>query len=150
APRSQAAFEKARDAYAAVVVDETFSVVSLAARIISLSRDVEKAVKGQNSLTLLGALNDVKAQLAGLVFPGFLSRVGVTRLAHLPRYLQGARDRVTGLADNPGRDRQRQSEYERSAAAFADAGGTIPLAPSSPDNLVRVRWMLEEYRVSLF
>jgi ATP-dependent helicase HrpA len=57
---------------------------------------------------------------------------------------------VTGLADNPGRDRQRQSEYERSAAAFADAGGTIPLPPSSPDNLVRVRWMLEEYRVSLF
>ncbi|MAP63365.1 MAG: ATP-dependent RNA helicase HrpA [Microbacterium sp.] len=148
--RSQAGFEKARDAYAAVVVEDTFRVVSLAAKILVLSREVEKAVKNQNSLTLLGALNDVKTQLSGLVFPGFIARIGTARLAHLPRYLQGARDRVLGIADNPGRDRQRMSEYERSAIAFADAGGTIPLDPRAPEHLVRVRWMLEEYRVSLF
>ncbi|MDZ8173270.1 ATP-dependent RNA helicase HrpA [Microbacterium xanthum] len=148
--RTQAGFDEARAAYAGVVVDETFAVVSLAARIITLSRDVEKAVKGQNSLTLLGALNDVKSQVSGLVFPGFLSQVGADRLTHLPRYLTAARDRVLGLADNPGRDRQRMSEFERSSTAFAEAGGTIPLAPDAADAIRRVRWMLEEYRVSLF
>jgi hypothetical protein len=49
----------------AAVVDELFAAVSLAARILTLQRDVERAVKAQNSMTLLAALGDVKAQLAG-------------------------------------------------------------------------------------
>ncbi|WP_292721710.1 DUF3418 domain-containing protein, partial [Microbacterium sp. 13-71-7] len=44
----------------------------------------------------------------------------------------------------------RQSEYERMAQAYADAGGTIPLPAGSAPRLVEVRWLLEEYRVSLF
>ena len=31
-----------------------------------------------------------------------------------------------------------------------DAGGTIPLAADAPATLVHGRWLLEEYRVSLF
>ena len=83
-------------------------------------------MRAQNSLTLLGALNDVRGQVAGLVFPGFVSRIGFARLAHVPRYLQGARERVEGLADNPGRDRQRMTEFERAAAIYAEAGGVDP------------------------
>jgi len=86
-------------------------------------------------MTLLSALGDVKAQLAGLVFPGFLARTGLSRLAHLPRYLEGALLRVRTLSDAPGRDRQRMTEFERAAAAFTEAGGAIPApadaAPSS-------------------
>ena len=100
-------------------------------------------------MTLLGALGDVKAQLTGLVHPGFISRTGLARLAHLPRYLQAALERVQALADNPGRDRQRMTEYERVAAAFTEAGGTIPLPADAAPALVRTRWLLEEFRVSL-
>jgi ATP-dependent helicase HrpA len=103
-----------------------------------------------NSLTLLGALNDVKGQLAGLVFPGFASRTGTARLAQLPRYLRGALERVRTLADNPGRDRQRMTEFERAATLFAEAGGVLPLADDAPAPLEHARWLLEEYRVSLF
>lgn len=148
--RTEAAFTAARDAFSARVVDELFQTVSLAARILTLQRDVERAVKNQNSMTLLAALGDVKGQLAGLVHPGFLSRTGAARLAHLPRYLQGAKERVDGLADNPGRDRQRMTEYERAAALFADAGGTLPLPAGAPARLEHARWLLEEFRVSLF
>ena len=42
------------------------------------------------------------------------------------------------------------SEFERVSAAYADGGGTIPLAPDAPAHLVEVRWLLEEYRVSVF
>ncbi|MCH6230270.1 ATP-dependent RNA helicase HrpA [Microbacterium sp. CFH 31415] len=148
--RTRAGFDAVRDALSAVVVDELFQTVSLTARILTTARDVERAVRGQNSLTLLGALNDVKSQVAGLVFPGFISRTGTTRLAHLPRYLRGALDRVKALADNPGRDRQRMSEFERAAAAFAEAGGAIPVPNGQAAALTRARWLLEEYRVSLF
>jgi len=148
--QTRAAFEAVRDAFSAAVVDEVFQTVSLAARILTASREVERAIRDQNSLTLLGALNDVKTQLAGLVYSGFVARTGAVRLTHLPRYLRGALDRVRGLADNPGRDRQRMTEFERAAALYADAGGVIPTPPEAPASLVHARWLLEEYRVSLF
>lgn len=148
--RTPEQFAAVRDAFSAAVVDELFQAVSLTARILTLQRDVERAVKGQNSMTLLAALGDVKAQLAGLVFPGFISRTGLARLAHLPRYLQGALVRLQGLADSAGRDRQRMTEYERAATAYADAGGETPLPADAPRGLAHARWLLEEYRVSLF
>ncbi|MGX5769475.1 ATP-dependent RNA helicase HrpA [Microbacterium trichothecenolyticum] len=148
--RTRAGFEAVRDAFSGAVVDELFQTVSLTARILTAARDVERAMREANSLTLLGALNDVKGQLAGLVFPGFVSRTGTARLGQLPRYLRGALERVRTLTDNPGRDRQRMTEFERAAAVFAEAGGAIPPADDAPGPLVHARWLLEEYRVSLF
>jgi len=148
--RTRAGFEQVRDALSAVVVDELFQTVSLTARILTAAREVERAMRDVNSLTLLGALNDIKGQLAGLVFPGFAARTGSARLAQLPRYLRGALERVRTLTDNPGRDRQRMTEFERAAALFAEAGGAIPSPDDAPPPLVHARWLLEEYRVSLF
>ncbi|WP_345803261.1 ATP-dependent RNA helicase HrpA [Microbacterium sp. AZCO] len=148
--RSRAEFDRVRDAFSAAVVDELFQTVSLVARILIGARDVERAVREQNSLTLLAALNDVKAQVAGLVFPGFVSRTGTARLTHLPRYLRGALDRVRTLSDNPGRDRQRLTEFERAVAVYAEASGAIPAPSDAPTTIVHARWLLEEYRVSLF
>jgi ATP-dependent helicase HrpA len=148
--RTKAAFETVRAALSAVVVDELFTTVSLAAKILTAARDVERTLRSQNSLTLLGALNDIKGQLAGLVFPGFLSQTGMARIVHYPRYLRAALDRATGLSDNPGRDRQRMTEFERAVAAYTDADGTIPPDPDARPSLVHARWLLEEYRVSLF
>ncbi len=148
--RTRADFERVRDAFSAVSVERTFQTVSLAAKILLAQREVERAMKDAASITLLGALNDVRGQVSGLIFPGFLARTGLHRLQHYPRYLAGALERVTTLSDNPGRDRQRQTEYERSATAFAEAGGVIPLPADAPASLVQTRWLLEELRVSLF
>ncbi len=148
--RTRADFESVRDALSAAVVQETFQAVSLSVKILLAAREVDRAVREQNSMTLLGALGDVRGQVAGLLFPGFVSQIGLARLAHVPRYLRAARDRVIALADNPGRDRQRMTELERATALYADAGGTIPSTGAASDTLVRTRWLLEEYRVSLF
>ncbi|WP_441976324.1 ATP-dependent RNA helicase HrpA [Microbacterium sp. 2MCAF23] len=148
--RSEADFARVRDGVSAVVVDELFALVSLIAKILTKAREVERAMKGQNSLALLGPLNDIRGQLGGLLPNGFVSNAGVERLAHYPRYLDGILDRLRTLADAPGKDRTRQSEYERMAQAYADADGTIPLPAGAEPRLVEVRWLLEEYRVSLF
>ncbi|MFF0909833.1 DUF3418 domain-containing protein [Microbacterium enclense] len=148
--RTKADFERVRDAFSAASVDRTFQTVSLAAKILLAQREVERAMKDASSITLLGALNDVRGQVQSLIFSGFLSRTGLARLPHYPRYLAGALERVKTLSDNPGRDRQRMTEYERAAAGFVDAGGSVPLPPDAPANLVQTRWLLEELRVSLF
>ena len=148
--RNEAEFARVRDGVSAVVVDELFALVSLVAKILTKAREVERGMKGQNSLALLGPLGDIRGQLAGLLPNGFISGAGAERLAQFPRYLDGILDRLRTLADAPGKDRTRQSEYERMAQAYADAGGTIPLTAGSAPRLVEVRWLLEEYRVSLF
>ncbi len=148
--RTEAEFARVRDGVSAVVVDELFALVSLVAKILTKAREVERGMKGQNSLALLGPLGDIRGQLAGLLPNGFISGAGAERLAQFPRYLDGILDRLRTLEDAPGKDRTRQSEYERMSKAYADAGGTIPLPAGSAPRLVEVRWLLEEYRVSLF
>lgn len=148
--RSEAEFSRVRDAVSASLVDELFACVSLVARILTKSRDVERGIKAQNSLALLGPLNDIRTQLSGLLHPGFVSAAGVDRLAHFPRYLEGMLDRLKTLTSEPGKDRARMTEFERMAKAFEDAGGTIPLPADAPPALVEVRWLLEEYRISVF
>ena len=148
--RTEADFARVRDAVNAGLIDQLFGCVSLVARILTKTRDVERAIKSQNSLALLGPLNDIRSQLAGLVHPGFVSATGTERLAHLPRYLEGMLERLNTLANEPGKDRARMSEYERMARVFEDAGGTVPLPADAPQTLVETRWLLEEYRVSVF
>ncbi|MBS1698197.1 MAG: DUF3418 domain-containing protein, partial [Actinobacteria bacterium] len=148
--RTEAEFARVRDGVSAIVVDELFALVSLVAKILTTAREVERALKGQNSLALLGPLNDVRGQLAGLLPNGFIAHAGAERLAHYPRYLEGILDRLRTIADAPGRDRTRLTEYERMAQQYADAGGAIPLPADAAPGLVEVRWLLEEYRVSLF
>ncbi len=85
---------------------------------------------------------EVRAQLDDLVHPGFVTEVGVARLPDLVRYLQAAAIRLDRLPREAARDRvhagrvrEVQLEWERMPAG---------------DRRDRVRWMLEELRVSLF
>ncbi|WP_426181563.1 ATP-dependent RNA helicase HrpA [Microbacterium sp. TWP3-1-2b2] len=148
--RTEAEFNKARDAVNAGLVDDLFHAVSLVARILTKSREVERGIKAENSLALLGPLNDIRSQLSALLHPGFISATGAERLAHLPRYLDGMLDRLKTLSSEPGKDRARMTEYERVSKTFEDAGGTIPLPADAAPALVEVRWLLEEYRISVF
>ncbi|MFF2277959.1 ATP-dependent RNA helicase HrpA [Agromyces sp. NPDC058126] len=143
-------FDTVRDRVSGVVMNTMFETVSLVASTLVALRTAEKAVKSATSLALLPALGDARAQLDGLVFPGYVSRTGLERLRHLPRYLEGVTMRVGKLEQNPGRDRVWMNEVQVALGRFADAGGTIPLAPRSPANLVRARWLIEELRISLF
>jgi ATP-dependent helicase HrpA len=150
APFTAAGFEALRVDVSAGVMDELFALVAQVAKVIDAWRVADRAISAASSLAFMSPLADARAQLAALVSPGFVRTTGVAQLRRLPVYLAGITHRVERLADNPGRDRQWQTEVEQATALYTDAGGALPLAPDSEPRLVTARWMLEELRLSLF
>ena len=150
APFTAAEFETLRVTASAGLMDALFGLVAQVAKVIDAWRVADRAISAASSMAFLSPLADARAQLAALVHPGFVSSAGVAALRRMPVYLAGITHRVQRLADNPGRDRQWQSEIEQATALYLEAGGTLPLAPDAEPRLATARWMLEELRLSLF
>ena len=149
-PFARPAFDALRAEVNARLVDALFATFSLAARVLGGARDADRAIAGTASLSLMAPLADARSQLDALVHPGFLRLTGVPQLRRVPVYLAGITHRVSKLADATGRDRVWLTEVEQATALYREAGGTLPLTATTPAELVPVRWMLEELRLSLF
>ena len=147
---SRTEFEAASAQISAGLLDTLYATVAGVTATLGAARDAERAIRATTSMTVLPAVTDAREQLAGLVFAGFISRTGTAQLRHLPRYLRGIAARLDKLPTEIARDRTWANEVQAATAKYLAAGGRIPLAPGTPEKLVRVRWMLEELRVSLF
>ncbi|WP_395817556.1 ATP-dependent RNA helicase HrpA [Curtobacterium flaccumfaciens] len=147
---TKAEFESVRDAVSATVVDTMFTAVSEVAAVLAAQRSAERALKQANSMSLLAALSDMRQQMERLVFPGFVAVAGLDRLRRIRVYLQGIEARVQKLLQNPGRDATWMREVTVATDRYTDAGGVFPPAVGAHPELVHARWMLEEFRLSLF
>ncbi|UFS59745.1 ATP-dependent RNA helicase HrpA [Subtercola endophyticus] len=151
---TQAEFETVRDRLSAGLMNQMYATVALVAASLTKARDAERALKAATSVSLLSALSDARGQLEALIYPGFVSSTGTAQLESYPRYLTGIEQRLQKLPDAPARDRAWMTEVQNATARYEAAGGPLPLPANalalvSPP-LLRVRWMLEELRISLF
>ncbi|MFP7761160.1 ATP-dependent RNA helicase HrpA [Marisediminicola sp. LYQ85] len=143
-------FDAARTAISAGLIDALYETVTAVTSVLAAARDVERSIKATTSMALLPVLADVRTQVAGLLFPGFVSATGVEQLRHLPRYLRAIVARLERLPTAVAQDRVAQNEVHAAIGRFENAGGRIPLPADAEARLTRVRWLLEELRVSLF
>jgi len=94
----------------------------------------------------------LNTQLAWLLYRGFPRLVPYARLQHFPRYLKGAAMRLARARTNPGGDLSKEARFaphwQRYLAAVTDKTAQRTAAQSAA--LTVYRWMLEEFRVSLF
>lgn len=130
--------------------DTLAEILDKSARVLVLWRKVSKKVKGTTSLAVLPSLNDVQGQLGDLVGEGFVTRTGLARLDDLHRYLRGVEYRLNKLPENPRRDQVNMSKVEQMRQAVAKLRGSLPPGRAADPDVAELRWMLEEYRVSLF
>ncbi|MBO0805338.1 MAG: ATP-dependent RNA helicase HrpA [Nocardiopsaceae bacterium] len=128
----------------------TWEVVTQAEEILRRAHAVEARLDEVRSPVLAPAADDIRGQLRGLVYPGFLTATEAGRLRAVARYLRAAELRLEKLADNAGRDAQRMEVIHRAAGAYADALAGLPDAARDSEAARDIRWMLEELRVSLF
>jgi ATP-dependent helicase HrpA len=95
-------------------------------------------------------MSDMRAQVGRLVGRGFVAETGAAQLKQLPRYLAAVRHRQDRLAGDPTRDRQLMDRVVPLQEAYLNRLAALPEEQPEPLPLRAVRWMLEEYRVSLW
>ncbi|OQK18102.1 ATP-dependent RNA helicase HrpA [Methyloprofundus sedimenti] len=93
---------------------------------------------------------DVQQQLARLFYQGFLTTTSNEHLKHYPRYLKAIETRLQSMLQQPDKDQQKMQEMAKFQQWFWQS-----IAKRQKDEIVNperevFRWMLEEFRVSLF
>ena len=118
--------------------------------ILKLWHGLQKRFKGRIDLSVAMALNDIKQQLSQLIYPGFVRETPAEWLKEYPRYLKAIEQRLDKVGSQLPRDRAWTTEltgcweqYQARLTKHSQEGKRDP-------NLQLYRWMLEEYRVSLF
>ena len=133
--------------------DTVHDLVGTVVQVLTAARELDGAIRGTRSLALLGTVQDVKDQLAALVYDGFISAVGAERLPQLPRYLRAAAHRLDKAGDNPSRDEQLAWQVHDLEQLLGQTRARVTSRTSVPADLAaldEVRWLIQELRVSLF
>ena len=145
-----AGFARLADAVRRRLHTATAEVVARAEEILRAAHTAQVRLGDLRSAVLEPAAADIRAQLAGLIYPGFLSAAGTRRLPALARYLHAIERRMDKLPDNPGRDAQQMAVVHRVEDAYQAALAALPGPARSGDAAQEIGWMIEELRVSLF
>merc|ERR1712137_311726 len=147
--RSKADFEACLEIARANINDKVLEIATQVEQGLTLAHQCQKQMKGNVPLTMINALGDCKAHLASLVFPGFVSEIGESRLDDWNRYIKGLARRLEKLPIDPHKDRQHQLTIEKCVNEWEKARSKFPKG-KVPAALDEARWMIEELRVSLF
>jgi ATP-dependent helicase HrpA len=143
-------FQRLEQTVAAAIAPTTAQVLRLVVDALSAWAAVDRRLSGRAELALLPALADMQAQVGRLVHNGFVAEAGVGALAGYPRYLRAVEQRLDKLPGDPGRDAVLMGSVSSLQAAYLDRVDALPAGSPPPAALVRVRWLLEELRVSLW
>ncbi|MEH6365958.1 MAG: DUF3418 domain-containing protein, partial [Pseudomonas marincola] len=131
-------------------VEHAERLARLVLEILKLYHSLQKRFKGKIDLAQAIALNDIKQQLANLVYPGFVRETPAVWLKELPRYLRAIEQRLDKLGSQVQRDRVWSGELAQCWQQYSARLAKHLQEGKRDEQLLLYRWMLEEYRVSLF
>ncbi|MGV9497306.1 ATP-dependent RNA helicase HrpA [Streptomyces sp. NPDC003642] len=143
-------YRKLYDKVRAEIVDTTVRTVGQVQQVLAAWQACERRLKAVRSPALLPNLQDVRKQLDALVKPGFVTEAGVRRMPDLMRYLVAADRRLQQMPTNVQRDTTRMEKVREMQDEYAWLLEQMPQGRPVPRQVLDVRWMLEELRVSYF
>ncbi len=146
----QQEFDKLRDIVRSELADTVVEVAAKVEQCLSLVNGINKKLKGRVSLELVMAHGDIKSQISALIFKGFVSANGSDKLDDISRYLKAIERRLEKLPIDPNRDRLAQISIENVQKPYRQLVEKLAPAVIIPAELMAIRWMIEELRVSLF
>ncbi len=151
--RSQEAYAAALTAVRTHVLARVLQVVRavqpVLAEAVRVRTLLDALEAGPAAAALAATTADVRAQLDGLIRPGFVATTGLARLPDLHRYLRAMGHRLDRAATNP-RERILQDTIDAVEGAYADLLESLPAGLRTAAEVLEVGWMIEELRVGLF
>ena len=118
--------------------------------MLKLWHGLQKRFNGKIDLSQAVALNDIKLQLANLVYPGFVRDTPGVWFKELPRYLKAIELRLEKLGSQVQKDRVWSGELATLWTQYKTRADKHAQEGKRDEQLLMYRWLLEEYRVSLF
>ncbi|MGW1885525.1 ATP-dependent RNA helicase HrpA [Streptomyces sp. NPDC001970] len=143
-------FRKLYDKVRADLVDATVRTVDQVGQILAAWQACERRLKATNSLALVKNVQDVREQLTALVPAGFVTRTGLRRLPDLMRYLIAVDRRLQQMPTAVQRDTTRMEKVHEMQDEYAWLLEQLPKGRPVPQEVLDIRWMIEELRVSYF
>ena len=143
-------FDKLRDFVRENVNEVTVDIAQKVEQILTLTHQLNQRLKGKMDFTMAFALSDMKSQISGLIYQGFVQKSGYARLPDLFRYLQAIDKRMDKLAQDVNRDRAAMLRVEQVQQAYQQLLAKLPKSKPISDEVAEIRYMIEELRVSLF
>jgi len=148
--RSAREYDALVAAGADALAERTGPVLTDLLRLLADWRETDKQLSGRAELATLAALQDLGSQLGRLMARGFLGDAGADRLRRYPTYLAAMRRRRERLDEQVARDRQLMDQVLGLQEAWLHHVDALPEGRPPGARLRQARWMLEEYRVSLW
>ncbi|GGM59767.1 ATP-dependent helicase [Longimycelium tulufanense] len=132
------------------LAETAFQVITHVRQVLAAWHDVENRLQAVRGPNLDESLADVREQVSGLVYRGFVTATGAVQLPHLVRYLRGVERRLERLPENSVRDREWMYQVQQVQDAFAELKAKVPAGSPAAEGVRRIRWMIEELRISYF
>ncbi|MGH1373913.1 MAG: ATP-dependent RNA helicase HrpA [Cellvibrionaceae bacterium] len=142
------AIEQGKDKITARANDIEKLVVDVLSQVVA----IKKAIKGnKNALAIAVAAGDINQQLQRLIYPNFLFETPGKWLQQYPRYLKAIQLRLDKAPSQIQKDKIWTAEvdelWQQWQQRFDKEGEAVI---HGNEHLINYRWMIEEYRVSLF
>ncbi|WP_448610402.1 ATP-dependent RNA helicase HrpA [Geodermatophilus sp. URMC 60] len=150
-PRDEAGFAALVQTARAQLLPLTADTVRRVEAVLVQAREVAVAIGAAPGRRVPeAAIADLRRQMGGLLHRGFVATAGRRRLPDLVRYLRGMVHRLEKLPANAVRDELWMQQVAAVTAEYEQLRAKVPSTGAPEDPVARVRWMLEELRVSLF
>lgn len=145
----KAAFVQRIEKYKGQLISNAQAIEKLLIDIVEQDYNVRAALSKTDKKLYNASLKDIEQQRQALFIENFFSQVPYQYLACYPRYLKAMQQRIERLGAQAPKDQQATEELQQLQQRWQQVCDqhpqSIQLAP-----MVEYRWLLEEYRVSLF
>ncbi|MFC1589713.1 ATP-dependent RNA helicase HrpA [Pseudomonadota bacterium] len=142
-------FETALETGRSELINVASEWCQLLSEILNQYKVIKKSLKNP-PLSMLDIVTDIQNQLAHLFPDHFLTKIDKQWLKHYSRYLNAIQKRLEKAKGDIARDRQHRLQISGLWEAYLKRHNTLEKQHLVSEQLEHYRWMLEEYRVSLF
>jgi ATP-dependent helicase HrpA len=148
-PRSREAFSRRLEEGRSRLEEAGGRLEDVVRGVLREWRTVRGALDAARNPASAAAVTDINTQLAALLPPDFIESTPDPWLGHLPRYLKAMARRLGRLPAEARRDEELAVRVRPFVAAVRRLEASPP-GSGGRSELLLLRWMIEEFRVSLY